>query len=185
MRITLKAMLVGLVIAGLVGGTAMGASKLITGRQIKNSSLTGIDIKNKSLTPADFKGSVRGDAGPAGAPGAPGISGLVTVDSAPQSIPPGGNSAPTAQCPVGTTVIGTGFYSSIADQGFVKKYGSFVGAFYFNDTSITVTDTTVQAICAAVSGSAAAARASSSITDHARFAAAIRTAKREVSRLKG
>jgi hypothetical protein len=187
-RVTLKAMIVGVVIAALVGGTAMGASTLITGKQVKNSSITGVDIKNKSLTPTDFKGSVRGEAGaagPAGAQGAPGISGLVTVSSAPQSIPPGGTWSPTAQCPAGTTVIGTGFFSSIADQGFVEKFGTLVGAFYFNDTSVTATNTTVQAICAAVSGSAAAARASSSSTDREHFETAIRAAKRQVSRLRG
>ena len=68
-------------------GTAVSASGLITGKQIKNSSITGLDVKNKSLTPKDFKGSVRGprgltgpkgdkgDKGDTGAPGAPGAAG--------------------------------------------------------------------------------------------------------------
>jgi len=62
-----------------MGGTAIAASSiLITGKQIKNSSITGADVKNKSLTPKDFRGSVRGPRGLrglTGAPGAPGAKG--------------------------------------------------------------------------------------------------------------
>jgi len=57
-----------------LAGTAT-AAKLITGKQVKNSSLTGKDVKNRSLTAADFKGSVRGAAGPAGPAGAKGDPG--------------------------------------------------------------------------------------------------------------
>ena len=42
------------------GGTSF-AAKLITGKDVKNSSLTGVDVKNSSLTGADVKnGSIAG-----------------------------------------------------------------------------------------------------------------------------
>jgi hypothetical protein len=64
------------------------ASKLITGKQVKDSSLTGKDIKDKSLTAADFKGSVagpQGPVGPKGDKGEPGPAGSI------QSAPAGGD----------------------------------------------------------------------------------------------
>jgi hypothetical protein len=70
-----------------LGGTAT-AAKLITGKQIKNSSLTGADVKNSSLTGADVKNASIGPSdltadarvaasgkGDPGAPGAPGATG--------------------------------------------------------------------------------------------------------------
>jgi hypothetical protein len=56
------------------GGTAT-AAVVITGKQIKNSSISGKDVKNKSLTPTDFRGTVRGAEGPQGAQGALGPQG--------------------------------------------------------------------------------------------------------------
>jgi hypothetical protein len=50
-------------LAGAGGATAAG---VITGAQVRDSSLTGRDIKNRSLTRHDFRGSVRGRTGPAG-----------------------------------------------------------------------------------------------------------------------
>jgi len=67
-----------------LGGTA-GAVSLITGKQIKdssvrgrdvgNGSLTGADVADKSLTAADFSGSVQGPAGPQGPTGPQGPKG--------------------------------------------------------------------------------------------------------------
>ena len=68
-------------LTGTAVATTTGTFALITGKQIKNSSITGIDVKNKSLTPKDFRGSVRGPrglrgpAGPAGAAGPVGAAG--------------------------------------------------------------------------------------------------------------
>ena len=147
-------------------GTAT-AARLISGKQIRNNSITGTDVKNKSLSPSDFRGSVAGERGPAGpagaagAPGAPGLAGVHQVDGPSTSYPPGayGGSA-RAQCPPGEVVIGTGFNGPMGDPGvFVKAYGTFVGGFFVNDSSITV-DGSVQATCARTSG--ALARAASS-----------------------
>jgi hypothetical protein len=87
-------------------GTAVATNSstlaLITGKQIKNSSITGLDVKNKSLTPKDFRGSVRGPrglrgltgpAGPQGAQGAQGAQGTQGIQGPPGPFPgvlPGG-----------------------------------------------------------------------------------------------
>jgi hypothetical protein len=59
----------------LTGTTVAATNKLITGKQIQNSSITGLDVKNKSLTPKDFKGSVRGPRGLRGLKGDKGDKG--------------------------------------------------------------------------------------------------------------
>ncbi len=56
------------------------AAKVITGKQIKNSSITSADIKNNSLVEGDFKSGelpagARGPQGAQGAQGAPGLRG--------------------------------------------------------------------------------------------------------------
>lgn len=56
---TLIVAVLALVLA--LGGTAT-AAKLITGKQIKNSSLTGVDVKNSALTGADVKNGTIGTA---------------------------------------------------------------------------------------------------------------------------
>src|SRR4051812_17806255 len=75
-------------------GSAAAGAKLITGKDIKNSSITGTDVKNGSLGLNELSKSARkqllgkngnqgpaGPAGPAGAkgdagaPGAPGVKG--------------------------------------------------------------------------------------------------------------
>jgi hypothetical protein len=59
----------------LTGTAVATTSALITGNQIRNSSITGLDVKNKSLTPRDFRGSVRGPRGLRGLTGATGAKG--------------------------------------------------------------------------------------------------------------
>ena len=163
-------------------GGAAAATKLITGTQIKNSSLTGADIKNASLGGDDLrsesigpsklslsvqdtleKAGIPGPAGPAGPAGAAGPAGpagpagtagtagtasVTRTVSAHQSLPPGGfTSSMRADCPAGMVVVGTGFNTGIGNADFVLSYGTFVGAFIDNDTSITI-EAWVQALCA-------------------------------------
>ena len=69
-----------------LGGTSFAAATVITGKNVKNSSLTGADVKNssltggdvknKSLTASDFDGSVQGPKGDTGPQGANGDAGL-------------------------------------------------------------------------------------------------------------
>ena len=60
------------------GGSATAAT-LVSGKQIKNSSVTGADIKRGSIPPEDLSARarqvLRGTPGPAGATGAPGPAG--------------------------------------------------------------------------------------------------------------
>ena len=60
-----------------LGGSAAAASKLITGKQVKNGSLTSADVKDRSLLRRDFKpGQLpAGPAGPQGPAGQPGPQG--------------------------------------------------------------------------------------------------------------
>ena len=63
----------------LAAGTGATASLLITGKQIKDSSVTSKDIKNKSLKVKDLstkaKARLKGATGPAGPRGATGATG--------------------------------------------------------------------------------------------------------------
>jgi hypothetical protein len=159
------------ILAMTAGATA--ASSLITGKQIKNSSVTGADVKDSSLSGDDLKSATigpsklsnglladitapgpAGPAGPAGSAGAAGpagpagIANVVTVTSATQIIPPGGyTTGMRANCPAGMTVVGTGFNTGIGNADFVLSFGTFVGAFFDNDVSISI-EPYVQAICA-------------------------------------
>ena len=59
-----------------------------------------------------------------------------------------------ANCPAGYTVLGTGFNAGgIGTVGFVEAYGSFVGGFVNNDTSVPF-QVHLEAICGAVPGGA-------------------------------
>lgn len=173
-----------IVLAATAGATA--ATSLITGKQIKNSSITGADIKDRSLSGDEIKSSAIGPSklsdglladieapgpvGPAGPPGATGATGpagianIVTVTSPVQTIPPGGTTiGMRANCPSGTTVVGTGFNTGIGNADFVLSYGTFVGAFIDNDVSITI-QPSVQAICASNTTSGAVAASTRSRT---------------------
>lgn len=140
----------------LVGAaTAPAAKKLITGKQIKNSSITGADIKNRSVSAADLSAGVAGS-----------LVAFTTVESAARTIPNDGNVySVEVGCPAGTTVVGTGFFNSIATVGFVRSYGSFVRMAIINDTTIPVSGVTVQAICASVQSASLRSR---SATDRSR-----------------
>jgi hypothetical protein len=150
---------------GFAGG-AYGAGK-ISGSQIKNGTITGKHIKDGSLGTTELSNTAKallrgttgpaGPAGPAGAAGAPGLAGVQAVESPHISLAPGANSPLgwLAQCPSGKVVIGTGFDSSIAHIAFVKAYGTFVGAFIYNDTGVIATDLHLQAICASAGGAVA------------------------------
>jgi hypothetical protein len=65
----------------VLGGTATAASKLLTGKQIKNGSITGVDVKSNSLLSSDVRdGSLlatdfRAGQLPAGPPGPTGSQG--------------------------------------------------------------------------------------------------------------
>jgi len=126
------------VVATLALFVALGGSSyaaiVVTGKNVKDSSLTTKDIKNRSLLKADFKtgqipagprgitgtAGANGAAGAAGAPGAPGapggtggqgapgVSGYQRVPSAPIANPQNTQKSGTATCPAGKKVLGGG-----------------------------------------------------------------------------
>lgn len=63
------AMMVAILALVVATGGSATAAVMISGKQIKNSSVTGKDVKNKSLTKADIRGAVRGAPGPRGPQG--------------------------------------------------------------------------------------------------------------------
>jgi hypothetical protein len=142
-----------------LGGTAIAGSYVITSKsQIKPSVRKAL---KGNRGPRGFTGA-QGAQGAAGAPGGPGILSLATVEGAKRTYAPGEyGPAPTAQCPAGSTVVGTGFNGPF-DQvgGFVKKYGTFVGGFFENSSSIPI-DGNVQAICAQLPAGTPATRSAS------------------------
>lgn len=157
-------------------GVAYAAGS-ITGSSIKDSTITGKDVKNKSLTPKDFRGSVRGvrgtrgATGPAGAAGPAGPAGVLglQVVEATTVVAPGDVDGPQVFCPAGKSPVGTGFFASITNPGFVEVFGNSVGGGFINDSSIPI-ETTVQAICA---GGGAVAAASSRTGATRKFRAAL------------
>ena len=60
---SVRSFVAGFLVCALFAGATAVAADLITGGDVKNSSLTGRDIRNQSLTKADFRGSVRGPRG--------------------------------------------------------------------------------------------------------------------------
>jgi hypothetical protein len=127
-------------------GGASAASKLITGKDIKNSSVTGADIRNGSIGNADIEeGSIgtsrlalslqdaidragtpgpqgaagpQGPAGPQGRKGDPGPSATsgLTTQTGSLVVASGGIDGGTVYCASGQRAVSGGFYS---DGGFV------------------------------------------------------------------
>jgi hypothetical protein len=92
-----------------LGGTAY-AAVVITGKNVKDSTLTGVDVKNASLTAADLsaatKRSFKGATGARGATGAKGLTGIAG--------PKGDTGAPGAPAEVVTSF-------ATRDTGFITR----------------------------------------------------------------
>jgi len=121
-----------------LGGTSLAAATVITGKNVKNSSLTGKDVKNSSLTGADVRaeslnggdvadGSLLGQdfapgqlpQGPKGDKGAPGQDG---TDASVNGVAAGGDLAGTYPNPtLKAGAVGVGALSTNLQQGFVLQ----------------------------------------------------------------
>src|SRR4051794_17177247 len=123
----------------LGGGTAFAARYVITStKQIKPSVRRALK-GNRGPSGLTGPRGLQGLQGPAGTQGPAGIANIVEVDSPHTDVAAGGSLFPTAYCPAGTRVIGTGFYNSIATVDFTKAYTTLVGAAFYNDTGVTAT----------------------------------------------
>src|SRR4051794_37164900 len=126
----------------LAGGAT--AAKLISGKDIKNSSVTGADIRDGSLGSNDLsEGSIgpsrlslavqdkldragtpgpqgptgpAGSAGPQGPAGPAGVTGVKAVSSAPKAFSAGGVVFQTVDCPGGSAVVGGGYRFATGGQ---------------------------------------------------------------------
>jgi hypothetical protein len=105
----------------------------------------------------------QGSQGPQGPQGAQGPAGLVPqvvlVQSEHLTLQPGQDSFEVdpngfvATCPAGYTVLGTGFNGPFPPTGgFVQNFGTFVGGFFANESSIPLSQVYLQATCGQVSG---------------------------------
>jgi hypothetical protein len=154
-----NAIIIGLALAVVAAsGASAAAHYLITStHQIKPSVLRQLHGRQGARGP-------RGPQGPAGQSGL--ASHVSNVQSEMLTLQPGQTSFDVdpnnfeATCPAGQTVVGTGFNGPFpVTGGFVEAFGTFVGGFFANESSIPVT-AQVEAICAAVpDASAASARA--------------------------
>ena len=117
-----------LALVGLTAGTAVGA-RMITGKQIRNSSITGKDVKDLSLTNKDFKGRVAGPRGPRGfrgadgGPGPPSPANLERVE-AHTDYPTAAVGQATAHCPAGKRATGGGGKTDGAAVAITASYPS-------------------------------------------------------------
>jgi hypothetical protein len=110
----------------LAAGTGATASLLITGKQIKDSSVTSKDIKNRSLKVKDLSTKAKarltgatgpagprgatgpaGPQGPAGTSGLPGLPGLSGFEVVPSTTALTGllSGSTTATCPAGKKAL--------------------------------------------------------------------------------
>lgn len=174
-RITPSMVVAMVAVVFACSGGAYATSVFVTSKQIKDGTIKGKDIAEATIGPSRLSTGVQdtldaaptpgpiGPAGPAGvagpvgptgatgaagATGPAGIAGVTRVVSPHQSLAPGGfTNNMRVNCPAGMVVVGTGFNAGIGNADFVLSYGTFVGAFLDNDTSITI-ETWVQALCA-------------------------------------
>jgi hypothetical protein len=162
MRGTNRAIRLAMVLCAVavVAASSATAARLITGAQVKNSSLTGADIRNRSLTSLDFRGSVRGPAGPAGPAGAPGTAGIASIVRVDGPVVAQGGfgsgsgvQTATATCPAGAFATGGG-YNSAGIDNLIEYAKSSPTSYSVIAVNFSNTATTISAhvICAAGSG---------------------------------
>jgi hypothetical protein len=140
----------------LAGTATAGTAVLITGKQIKNGSIGLADISVSAKRALKGQRGPQGIAGPAGTAGPAGLPGgfdpakVSYVTGSTVTFAPGEIGFAHATCPAGTTVIGGGYYASIASVAADKTYGDgrTWSALINNDTSISV-DVNAHAVCAA------------------------------------
>lgn len=172
---TVMAVIVAVVALVLSAGAGATASLLITGKQIKNSSVTTADIKNRTLKAKDFSRTAKnklrgpagatgpqgatGPAGPAGALGLPGLSGfeVVTRTLALNVLPLGAPASGSVQgaCPAGKKAISAtaGFAAPLA--GLLSQVTRVSDtAFKASGVNALVGDQTLtlDVVCATVAG---------------------------------
>ncbi|WP_067441359.1 hypothetical protein [Nocardioides jensenii] len=101
----------------LIGGTSAEARGLITGKNVKDSSLTGADIKDSTLTGRDVKNGTLTLADLKASDRAKLLRAPLNttiVESPIVTVPAYDSGVVIAFCPAGKRVTGGGYFSSIA-----------------------------------------------------------------------
>ena len=143
----------------LAGTATAGTAVLITGKQIKNGSIGLADISasaKRALKGQRGPQGIQGIAGPAGTAGPAGLPGgfdpakVSYVTGPTVTFAPGEIHFAEATCPAGTTVIGGGYFASIARVAAENTFGDgrTWSVLINNDTSISL-DVNAYAVCAA------------------------------------
>lgn len=150
MRFTLRAAVIAVIIAVIAAASAGAASRYIitNTQQIKPSVRRAL---KGNVGPQGPRG-VNGLSGAQGVAGPAGITEVFDVSGPQVTANPGDVVFSDAVCPAGSAIVGTGFYTSVANVAFAKRFGTFVRVAAYNDTSIVVTGIHAQAICAAGQG---------------------------------
>jgi hypothetical protein len=123
------------VIIALATGTAADASRLFTGKDVKDGSLTLKDFKAsekaklKGATGAPGPQGLQGVQGPAGIAGPATAATLetVSVESPDTVVAAHGTGSVIAYCPAGKKAVGGGYFSSIATAVASMPTGSSTG----------------------------------------------------------
>jgi hypothetical protein len=160
-------MIVAFVALFVAGAGSATAARLITGKQIKNSSITSTDVKNGSLLRRDFRSSQL-PRGPQGLPGASGRAGRdgfgqVTYGSG-EITGIASGAAPSSgffPCPAGLVPVGGDAYAinaaekivpsvDIAEYFYLDPPGSAPNAWAatIENTSGVTVDLIIEVICA-------------------------------------
>lgn len=126
-----------LLVIATAGGAA--AAKMITGKDVKNSSLTGKDLKNGSLGTVELSSSAKAALkGNSGAAGAPGVSGYENRGALSTAVVSGGNSPVVrAYCPRGKKALGGGAYwVGLNASSWIASSGPFKAVYAADGTPI-------------------------------------------------
>ncbi len=169
-------MIVAFVALFVAGAGSATAARLITGKEIRNSSITSKDVRNGSLLRRDFRsGQVpRGPQGLPGASGRAGRDGFSEIVYASGEVPaPSEDTIHYSKCPTGLVPVGGDAYAVNSSDDIVP--GAQVVGFFYNAQGSSVPNawgatTTpfvgqtliVEAICANASRSSFGARAGKS-----------------------
>jgi len=151
-----------------LSGTAYAAHK-IGANDIARNAIRSPHIKAGQVKSSDLAAGIRRQL-------SGGQLAVKVIEGAPLFLAPGEfDGAPLAQCPAGYVVVGTGFFAGVGEPGFVLAFGTFVGGFFANFSSIGI-EVNVQAICGRSSTGGASTSTAAGLKRFERMASAERAA---------
>jgi hypothetical protein len=130
-------MIVAFVALFIAGAGSATAARLITGKQIRNSSITSTDVRNGSLLRRDFRSGQlpRGPQGLPGASGRAGRDGFGQVTYGSGEVKDVSSGAFFFGCPAGLVPVGGDAYA-VDDQEDIVPAADIADYFYANNSSV-------------------------------------------------